>query len=139
MGIIQHLVRPEPDLLEQLGNALALLAAGRQPWTLSGSPTISPAFMRGLREANGSWKMICIERRCVPQFGFAEIRNVLAVEPDAAAGRLDQPQHAARHRRFAAAGFADSPSVSPTPTEKLTPSTACTVPTLRRRTPPRTA
>jgi len=74
-----------------------------------------------------------------PQFGFAEIRNVLAVEPDAAAGRLDQPQHAARHRRFAAAGFADKPERLSTPTEKLTPSTACTVPTLRRRTPPRTA
>ena len=31
------------------------------------------------------------------------------------------------------------PSVSPTPTVKLTPSTACTVPTRRRSTPPRTA
>ncbi len=30
------------------------------------------------------------------------------------------------------------PRVSPTPTVKLTPSTACTVPTLRRRTPLRT-
>ena len=41
------------------------------------------------------------------QLGLAEMRDVAAVEPDAAAGRLDQPQHAARHRRFAAAGFAD--------------------------------
>jgi hypothetical protein len=32
-----------------------------------------------------------------------------------------------------------SPSVSPLPTEKLTPSTACTVPMRRRSTPPRTA
>ncbi len=31
------------------------------------------------------------------------------------------------------------PSVSPPPTEKLTPSTACTVPTCRRKMPPRTA
>src|SRR5476651_1935498 len=29
------------------------------PWTSSGSPTISPAVMRGLSEENGSWKMIC--------------------------------------------------------------------------------
>ena len=32
-----------------------------------------------------------------------------------------------------------SPSVSPAATEKLTPSTACTVPIRRRNTPPRTA
>ncbi len=31
-----------------------------------------------------------------------------------------------------------SPSVSPMPSEKLTPSTACTVPTARRRMPLRT-
>ena len=30
-------------------------------------------------------------------------------ELDGAAGRLHQPQHAARDRRFAAAGFADQP------------------------------
>ena len=35
--------------------------------------------------------------------------NILAVEPDAAARRLDQPQDAARHRGFAAAGLADQP------------------------------
>ncbi len=43
------------------------------------------------------------------QFCLAEMGDVVAVEPDAAAGRLDQPQDAARHRRFAAAGFADQP------------------------------
>ena len=31
----------------------------------------------------------------------------LRLELDAAAGRLDQPQHGARHGRFAAAAFAD--------------------------------
>ena len=41
------------------------------------------------------------------QLGLAEMGDVAAVEADAAAGRLDQPQHAARHRRFAAAGLAD--------------------------------
>src|SRR5262249_29586005 len=41
------------------------------------------------------------------QLALAERRDVGAVELDAAAGRLDQPQHGARHRRLAAAGFAD--------------------------------
>jgi hypothetical protein len=35
--------------------------------------------------------------------------DVASLKADAAAGRLDQPQHAARYRRFAAAGFADQP------------------------------
>ena len=48
-----------------------------------------------------------------PQLGLAEIGDVLAVDPDAAAGRLDQAQDAARHRRFAAAGFADQPERFP--------------------------
>ena len=43
------------------------------------------------------------------QLGLAELGDVAAIELDAAAGRLDQPQHAARHRRLAAAGFADQP------------------------------
>ena len=43
------------------------------------------------------------------QVGLAEMGDVAAVEPDAAAGRLDQAQDAARDRRFAAAGFADKP------------------------------
>ena len=56
---------------------LALPAA--MPWTLSGSPTISPAVMRGLSEANGSWKMICIARRIRAQLGLAETGDVRAV------------------------------------------------------------
>ena len=42
-----------------------------------------------------------------PHLGLAETSDVGAVEPDGAAGRLHQPQHAARHRRFSAAGFTD--------------------------------
>src|SRR5262245_21645095 len=42
-----------------------------------------------------------------PQFGLAETGDVLPVDADRAAGRFDQSQHAARHRRLAAAGLAD--------------------------------
>ena len=35
----------------------------RTPWTRSGSPTIRPTEWRGLRDAYGSWKTICIRRR----------------------------------------------------------------------------
>jgi len=94
--------------------------------------------MRGLSEANGSWNTICIERRCGPHFGLADADDIGAVQLDGAAGRLHQPKHATRDRRFAAAGFADpARAFRLLPTEKLTPSTACTVPTRRRSTPPR--
>jgi hypothetical protein len=33
-----------------------------RPWISMGSPTISPTVMRGLRDAYGSWKIICILR-----------------------------------------------------------------------------
>src|SRR5262249_27500340 len=32
--------------------------------TSSGSPTMSPAVIRGLSDEYGSWKIICIPRRC---------------------------------------------------------------------------
>src|ERR1019366_8423164 len=35
------------------------------------------------------------------------MRDIAAVDPDAAAGRLDQPQYRAADRGFAATGFAD--------------------------------
>ena len=99
---------------------------------------MSPAVMRGLSEANGSWNTICIERRSgrssallrwvmscpsiriAPEVGSTS-RSTLRATVD-----LPQPDSPT------------SPSVSPTPTEKLTPSTACTVPTRRRSTPART-
>src|SRR5258708_27778753 len=39
--------------------------------------------------------------------------DIYAVQPDAAAGRLDETQDAARNRRFAAAGFAHEPEGFP--------------------------
>ena len=43
------------------------------------------------------------------QLALAEMGDVAPIEADVACGRLDQPQHTARHRRFTAAGFADQP------------------------------
>ena len=39
---------------------------------ISASPMMAPTVMRGLSEANGSWKMICMSRRSA--------RSALAVE-----------------------------------------------------------
>jgi hypothetical protein len=40
---------------------------------------------------------------------LAEVRDVAAVEPDGAGGRLDQAQDDAAHRGLAAAALADQP------------------------------
>ena len=62
--IVAHLLRPQPDALEQLRDALAARSApSATPCTRSGSPTMSPARMRGLSDENGSWNTICICRR----------------------------------------------------------------------------
>src|SRR3954468_8409236 len=42
-----------------------------------------------------------------PHLGLAEARDIVALELDGAGRRLHPPQHAARHRRFAAAGLAN--------------------------------
>src|SRR5205814_10410006 len=42
-----------------------------------------------------------------PQLRLADLCDVVAVDLDGATGGLDQPQHGARHRGFAATGFAD--------------------------------
>ena len=59
-----HVLRPQPDAAQQVGHPLLALpparacrgpAAARRP--------VSSSVMRGLSEANGSWKIICISRR----------------------------------------------------------------------------
>ena len=63
-GKALHLGAAQPDLVEELGDQLARFSLPRaMPWTSSGSPTMSPADMRGFSDENGSWKMICICRR----------------------------------------------------------------------------
>ena len=65
--------------------------------------------MRGLSEANGSWKTICIERRCgrssaLPRWVMSSPLSRMLPPVGSTSRRM-----AARHRRFAAAGFADQP------------------------------
>ena len=63
--------------------------------------------LRGLRLANGSWKIICMRRRTARRPRLPSPSDVLALEADRAGGRLDQPQDRAAGRRLAAAGLAD--------------------------------
>ena len=77
------------------------------PWMRSPSEMLEPICCRGSRLANGSWKMICIRRRIGLELGPRQLRDVLAVEDDAPAGRLDEAQQDAADRGLAAAGLAD--------------------------------
>ena len=46
-----HLLGRQADPLEEIGDAVAELAAAGEPWTTSGSATSSPTVMRGSSEA----------------------------------------------------------------------------------------
>ena len=97
----------EPDQLEQLGHAGAALGpaaeAMDQQRLLDARADPHARIERGVRvlkddlhvapaSAQGFWR---------------QTQQVLAVEQELAAGRLDQAQHGARERRLAATGFAD--------------------------------
>ena len=103
---------------------------------VSASPMIAPTVMRGLSEANGSWKMICMSRQSARSAAASSAVDVAALEPDlarrsarSAAGcsgrwsicrsRIRRPARASR----------------PAPMSKLTPSTACTVSASRDEQP----
>ena len=64
MRVAAHVVGVEADRLEQLDDARLVL--GARSWracgSISASPTIAPTVMRGLSDAYGSWKMICMSR-----------------------------------------------------------------------------
>ena len=66
-----------------------------------------------------------------------EVGDVVAVEHDPAAGRLDEPQEGPPDGRLAAARLPDQAERLPARISKLTSSTAFTSPTLRWRRPPR--
>src|SRR6266851_533845 len=95
--------------MEQFGDPFLLFAAGRQPVDaerLTDDIASRHAWIeRGKRVLEDDLHRAPMRT----QFGFSEIGNVAAVDPDAAAGRLDQAQDAPRDRRFAATGFADKP------------------------------
>ncbi len=67
---------------------------------------IWPTVMRGSSELYGSWKIICSLRRRARNCGAAQLCDVLAVQPDAAGGGIDQPGDGAAKSGFAAAAFA---------------------------------
>ena len=77
------------------------------PWMRSPSPMLSAIGVRGSRLAYGSWKMICIRRRYGFRSAPLSVVMSLAVEPDRARRRLDEPQQQPPDRRLAAARFAD--------------------------------
>src|SRR3954452_2334978 len=108
--IVVHLVGPQSDLLEQLGYARALLLARRQPMN---GKRLANDIARGHARVERSKRVLKDDLHRTPvrtQFALAEVSDLLAVEPDAAAGGFDQSQDAARHRGFAAAGFPDERS-----------------------------
>ncbi len=97
MRVVVHLIRPQSDLFEQLGDPLALLAAGGDavdaerladniarfhPWVERGERVLEDDLHRAPDRT---------------QLGLAEMRDVALVQPDAATGRLDQAQDAACH------------------------------------------
>ena len=93
---------------------------------------IVPTVMRGLSDAYGSWKIICIVAAQRPQRRSGELRDVLAVE--ARSSRTVGVEQRMSRRAVVDLPQPDSPtmpSVSPRRTSKMTPSTACTAPTSR--------
>ncbi len=109
MRIVLHLIGPQPDLLEQLCDPFPLCVA-------RGDAMNDERFAHDI--AGGHAR---IERRkrvlehdlhrtpVRAQVRFAEMGDIEPVQANAAPGRLDETKDAARHRRLAAAGFADQP------------------------------
>src|SRR5258707_12770557 len=107
--VILHLIRPEADLVEQLGNPLALFASGRQ--TVNAERLADDIAGRHARVQRSERVLEDDLHRTSmwTQVRLAEMGDIQAIEPDAATGRLDKAQDGARHRRFAAAGLPDQP------------------------------
>src|SRR5712691_611448 len=110
------------------------------PYTSSGSPTRSSRVMRGLREMNGSWKIICISRR---RARSSEGRSwpISITEPSLTRMKISPLVGSiARSMQRAVVVFPQPlsptrPSVSPSSMWKSTPSTARTCPTVRFQKP----
>ena len=106
---------------------------------VSASPMIAPTVMRGLSEANGSWKMICMSRQSARN---AAASSAVTLRPSnqtsPAVGSISRRMQ----RPVVDLPEPDSPtrpSVSPGAMSKLTPSTACTTLASRASRPPPTA
>jgi len=68
---------------------------------------MSTTRSRGFNELYGSWKTTWSSRREPRELCLVEGADVAASEPDAARGRLEQPEYAAAHGRLAGARFPD--------------------------------
>src|ERR1700682_3016959 len=107
--IVQHLIRPEPDLLEQFGDPFPLFVT--RGHAMDGE-RLGPDVARPLAWCERGERVLKNDLHRTPvraQLGLAEMGDIAAIEPDGAGGRLDEAQDAARNRRFAAAGLADKP------------------------------
>src|SRR4029453_17191599 len=107
MRVVLHLIRPEPDLLKQFGDALALLASRRQTMDAEWLPNNVARRHPGIERSKRILEHDLHRTSMRAPVRLAEMGYIQPVKADAAAGRLDQAQDAARHRRFAAAGLAD--------------------------------
>ena len=58
-------------------------------WICSGAEMIEPTVCRGFSDEYGSWKIICTSRRSGRIWRHRLVADVLALEDDLAAGRLE--------------------------------------------------
>ena len=102
-----HRGRPEADSLEQGGGPF--LALGRRAFLVDDHRLAHDLAGRHARVQRGVG--ILVDHLHAPPVGqhggTVEMGDVLAVDPDGAAGGLQQFQQRAAHRRLAAAAFAD--------------------------------
>ena len=95
-------------------------------WIVSASPTIAPTVMRGLSEAYGSWKMICMSRASARSSSLlARVTSLPSNQTSPEVGSIRRRMQ----RPVVLLPQPDSPtrpSVSPATRSKLTPLTACT-------------
>ena len=82
----------KPDERHELLDPLRARCRLYMPWIRIGSLMIEPTVMRGLSDAYGSWKTICILRRSARRSRRPSSEHFLAAELHRARRRLEQPQ-----------------------------------------------
>ena len=103
-------------------------AAGTMSCSISGSARIWPTVMRGLSDANGSWKISCTLRRKGRKAVSLKAVTSSPSRTHAAGGRLDQPHaRAARPSTCRSRTRRRAPASRRARSAKDTPSTAFTV------------
>ena len=79
------------ELQQVLDGPLRRRAGGSTFCSRNGAPTIAPTVWRGFSDEYGSWKIIWMSRRSGRILPCRQVRDVVALEHDLAAGRLEQP------------------------------------------------